>query len=363
MVLAILALLSVGAGIAVTEPASIEAKRQEIAQLRSQLEGMDAQLEQASEAYNGARYQLGQVDERISENARESAQATRDLAAARKALGERLRAIYAAPDPSVIEIMLSSGSVAAASDQIELLDRLRQQDDQVVGGIKQHKARLAELKLQLQQDRRTAERAVETRRAQKARVQSLLSQRQSLLDGASRELRGMLKAEEERKQREAAAQAALALRRQAAAGSSSSAPSASPVSSGSSGSAPAGNTSPPPAASGANAAAASYALQFLGVPYVWGGASPSGFDCSGLASYVYAAYGKSVPHYTGAIWSAFPQVSRDQLQRGDLVFFHGLNHMGIYLGGDQFVHAPHTGDVVKVSSLSGYSGYVGAVRP
>ena len=53
----------------------------------------------------------------------------------------------------------------------------------------------------------------------------------------------------------------------------------------------------------------------------------------------------------------------DQLQPGDLVFFHGLGHMGIYIGGGQFVHAPHTGDVVKVSSLATYSDYVGAVRP
>ncbi|CAN0514180.1 unnamed protein product, partial [Phaeothamnion confervicola] len=90
---------------------------------------------------------------------------------------------------------------------------------------------------------------------------------------------------------------------------------------------------------------------------------PSGFDCSGLATYVFAKYGKSVPHYTGAIWNAFPHVSTNELQVGDLVFFHGLGHMGIYLGGDQFVHAPHTGDVVKVSQFSTYSGYVGAVRP
>ena len=104
-------------------------------------------------------------------------------------------------------------------------------------------------------------------------------------------------------------------------------------------------------------------MQYLGVPYVWGGASPSGFDCSGLASYAYAQIGKSVPHYTGAIYAAFPKVPSDQLQPGDLVFFNGLGHMGIYIGGGQMVHAPHTGDVVRVASLGDRSDYVGAVRP
>jgi cell wall-associated NlpC family hydrolase len=71
-------------------------------------------------------------------------------------------------------------------------------------------------------------------------------------------------------------------------------------------------------------------------------------------------------HYTGSQYSAFPQVPRDQLQPGDLVFFHNLGHEGMYIGGGQFIHAPHTGDVVKISSLSDPSyvrGWVGAVRP
>jgi cell wall-associated NlpC family hydrolase len=116
--------------------------------------------------------------------------------------------------------------------------------------------------------------------------------------------------------------------------------------------------------SGSNARAAQIALGYLGVPYVWGGSSPSGFDCSGLASYAYAQVGKSVPHYTGAIWAAFPRVPSDQLQVGDMVFFRAdLGHMGIYIGGGNYVHAPHTGDVVKVSSLGERSDFVGAVRP
>ena len=114
-----------------------------------------------------------------------------------------------------------------------------------------------------------------------------------------------------------------------------------------------------------NARAAQIALQYLGVPYVWGGASPSGFDCSGLASYAYAKVGVSVPRWIPAIWSRFPRVV-GSLQPGDMVFFHGLGHMGIYIGGGQMVHAPHTGDVVRIVSMAamaGWGGYVGAVRP
>ena len=108
------------------------------------------------------------------------------------------------------------------------------------------------------------------------------------------------------------------------------------------------------------------AMQYLGVPYVWGGSSPSGFDCSGLVSYVYAQLGVSLPHNAAMQYSQSGVfVSRGELQPGDLVFFDGLGHVGLYIGGDQFVHAPHTGDVVKISSLSEswYSSrYVGAKR-
>ena len=76
-----------------------------------------------------------------------------------------------------------------------------------------------------------------------------------------------------------------------------------------------------------------------------------GFDCSGFVAYVYAQVGVSLPHYTGAQWNVGVPVSRCDLEPGDLVFFDGLGHVGIYIGGGQFIHAPHTGDVVKISSL------------
>jgi cell wall-associated NlpC family hydrolase len=111
-----------------------------------------------------------------------------------------------------------------------------------------------------------------------------------------------------------------------------------------------------------NARAAQIALRYLGTPYSYGGSSPSGFDCSGLVSYAYAQVGVSMAHNTNAIYGAFPKVDRSDLEVGDMVFFSGLGHMGIYVGHGRYVHAPHSGEVVEVAPMAERDDYVGAVR-
>lgn len=108
------------------------------------------------------------------------------------------------------------------------------------------------------------------------------------------------------------------------------------------------------------------ARKYLGTPYVWGGTSPSGFDCSGFTQYVLAQNGKSIPRTSQKQFASGQAVDKSQLQAGDLVFYGNgeATHVGIYEGNNKIIHSPHTGDVVKESDFSTYwtSAYLGARR-
>lgn len=113
---------------------------------------------------------------------------------------------------------------------------------------------------------------------------------------------------------------------------------------------------------GKAAQAARWALTQQLKPYVWGAEGPNGYDCSGLVMAAYQRVGISLPHYTGDQWTAGRHIPREELRPGDLVFFYSdLHHVGIYLGGGMMVHAPRTGDVVRIASLD-RRPYAGAVR-
>jgi len=98
-----------------------------------------------------------------------------------------------------------------------------------------------------------------------------------------------------------------------------------------------------------------YAKRFIGVRYVYGGSSPrSGFDCSGFVRYVYAHFGVSLPHSSYGQFGDGRHVSRRSLRPGDLVFFDGVGHVGVYVGNGRFIHAPHSGTRVRISPLAGW---------
>ncbi len=123
-----------------------------------------------------------------------------------------------------------------------------------------------------------------------------------------------------------------------------------------------GNVSAPNV-SGKAGIAVRYAYGALGTPYVWAGASSSGYDCSGLTMAAWAAAGVSLPHNAAMQYSATARISRSQLQPGDLVFYLSLGHVAIYVGSNQVIHAPQPGEVVKLASVDMMSPYgYGRVR-
>lgn len=119
-------------------------------------------------------------------------------------------------------------------------------------------------------------------------------------------------------------------------------------------------------ASGSARKALQYAYAQLGKPYIYGGTGPKGYDCSGLTMMSWRAAGVSIPRIVPDQYNATRHVAKADLQPADLVYFDSMGHEGIYVGGGRFIHAPHTGSVVKFDSMSNpwyVSHYVGASRP
>jgi peptidoglycan DL-endopeptidase CwlO len=338
-----------------TADPSIASKQAQAREILAQVEEMDMQLERAVDAYNGATVELNRIDGDLQRNARHLQVAKRSLRTAQTRIAGRLRELYVnGGTGGVVEIVLGAESLDDLLNRIDMVERVGAQDAKVVAEVKRFQREVRAQKIRLQKAR-TAQAAVVAERAeQKQSIEGQLGERQRLLSSVRSEI-SRLQAEERARAAAAAAQARarLATQREQARLAAQIEPAvtgeADPGAFDFGGQTPT-FTPPPPDGSRASQVIG-IAMQYLGVPYVWGGASPAGFDCSGFVMYVFAQIGVSLPHHAAAQYGYGVPVSRDQLQPGDLVFFNGLGHIGVYIGGGQFIHAPHTGDVVKISSL------------
>jgi cell wall-associated NlpC family hydrolase len=354
--LATLALTALVTSLAASaDPGNISGKEAEAQSVLAAINALDSDLNRAAEAYNAATLKLDRIEERIARNAKDLKIARSNLRLSQRALAQRVADLYTATDDQgALAVLLGATSLEDLVNRLDTQARVTDQNSRVLLSVTDAKRAFEDQRRELRHAYAAQSAIVAERAAQRQHIADRIAERKRLLASIRDEITKLKAAEHERQ---------LAIANEARARLANNPPFSQTAANtvGVSGQTPESSV-PPPARYGGVVA---IAMRYLGVPYKWGGASPStGFDCSGFTMYVYAQVGVSLPHYTGSQWAMGVPVSRDQLEPGDLVFFDGLGHEGIYIGNNQFIHAPHTGDVVKISSITGWyaATYMGARR-
>jgi cell wall-associated NlpC family hydrolase len=348
--LGLIAILVLLAAAATASAGPIKTRKARLAAVQAQLSKVYEQSDMAVERYNEAASRLEDVQGRITRNQHLLKVAEYKLGVANDHLTARAVQVYKAEDGGILDVVFASRTFEDLLTQLDVMQRMAESDAQTARAAKAYRQEIADRRVALEEDRKAAVRLVAQREESKDQVLSLQAQLESTAGGLKDEI-AELEAKAAAAAKAAAEKAALAASQATSSSSGSSASS----SSSSSGSGGGGGTVVDPGGSG-HSSVVSIAQRYLGVPYVWGGASPSGFDCSGLTMYCYAQIGVGMSHGATDQQRQSHPVSLGALQPGDLVFFGGASyshHVGIYVGGGQMIHAPHTGAVVSYGSISG----------
>ena len=330
--------------------------------LEQKVQNLNDQVEILVEKYDAANVKLASIEGQVVQARTKLREATAALSSAQSTLDNRVVNIYEQGQTSGLEALLGSSSISDLLGRVQMLKTISAEDASIVSQVVAYKSQVADQETALtsrlsEQRAQTAAISADKQAYERQYTytqQALKGQEQQVaeLDKTYQDQQAKLAAEARAAAAAEAAQAAAEARAAAAAEPTQAAPGYQHTGSNSSGSV---------SASGKAAEAVQIAMRYLGVPYVWGGSSPSGFDCSGLVMYVYAQLGVSLPHSAASQYGYGTHVSRSELEPGDLVFFgNPIHHVGIYVGNGDMINAPHTGADVRIQPLD--SDYSGATR-
>jgi peptidoglycan DL-endopeptidase CwlO len=310
----------------------ISQKKARLHAIQGKLDKVYTQAEIATEKYNQANSQLQTVQQQIVENERLLNKAESNLVKANDQLKVRAQDIYKSRDVGIVDVLLSANSFDELITQLDMMERLGNSDVDTVHAIAAYRRDIKDRRVKLDADKKAAAKLVQERSAQKDQILGYESKLEKMTKGLKSEIKRM---------REQAALAAKLAAQQSW-----------------------GGIVPPPVDpnSPGHPEIVTIAQRYFGVPYVWGGASPSGFDCSGLTMYCYAQIGIGMSHGATDQQRQSTPVALADLRPGDLVFFGNSSyshHVAIYAGGGSVIEAPHTGDVVRYGALGGRDAWIG----
>jgi len=334
-VLALILSLSIAMGIPTYAAATpTNDRREQAVRVKAQIDDLDEKVEIASEDYNEANGKYKSITAKVKKTTARLKTLQAEQKKLQGHLETRADGMYRQGPLGFLEILFGANSFEEFSTTWDFLQGLNEQDAQSVADLKTTRAEVAKASAELKKSQAEAKAERDVMAKRKTAIESQLAERQRLLKGIESEIAAL----------EAAAEAARA--RQVTRYT------------------PSGDSDYGDPGNEPRSQVVAIAKSKLGSPYRWAASGPNVFDCSGFTMWVYAQVGVSLPHSSRAQINSGPRVSRANLKPGDLVFFGRsvIHHVGIYVGGGQYIHAPRTGDVVKISSLD-RSDYVGACRP
>lgn len=307
------------------EPSESEL-RQDKAEAQEKIEKLESEMTYIMSKINEAEMELVEVGQAIIQTNEELAEAEELEKVQYEAMKRRIVAMYENGNSSMIETILESGNIADMLKHAENVQTIHTYDRKQLEEYVATKEKIVVLKSSLEEDMAAIEKKQKAYEEDKADLNSMIAELEDEVDDLDVKIR------------EAAEAAAQVSRPQGGSGNSNS-----------------GSSYVPPAGTGGGAAIVAEAYKYLGVDYVWGGASYSGVDCSGLVLLAHRAIGVNLSHYSGSQGSGGRAVSSSEAQPGDVVCYAG--HVGIYVGNGKMIHAPQTGDVVRVVDVYGSPWY------